>query len=88
MDALGLVNRIVPDADLEAETMALATQLANGPAVALRYIKRNLNVSEAGTLSQALDSEAYGMLRSRESEDHKEAARAFVEKTAPVFKGR
>jgi 2-(1,2-epoxy-1,2-dihydrophenyl)acetyl-CoA isomerase len=39
-------------------------------------------------LSDALDSEAYGMLRSRETADHAEAARAFVEKRAPVFTGR
>jgi 2-(1,2-epoxy-1,2-dihydrophenyl)acetyl-CoA isomerase len=68
--------------------MALAEKLANGPSVALRYMKRNLNVAESGTLAAGLDSEAYGMLRARASEDHKEAARAFVEKRAPVFKGR
>jgi 2-(1,2-epoxy-1,2-dihydrophenyl)acetyl-CoA isomerase len=88
MDALGLVNRVVPDAALETETMALATKLAEGPAVAFRYIKRNFSVADTGSLTEALDSEAYGMLRCRESEDHKEASRAFVDKTASVFKGR
>jgi 2-(1,2-epoxy-1,2-dihydrophenyl)acetyl-CoA isomerase len=68
--------------------MTLATRLANGPSVALRYMKRNLNVAVGGTLAAGLDSEAYGMLRARASEDHKEAARAFVEKRAPVFRGR
>ena len=63
--------------------MALAEKLANGPSVALRYMKRNLNVAESGTLAAGLDSEAYGMLRARASEDHKEAARAFVEKPKP-----
>jgi 2-(1,2-epoxy-1,2-dihydrophenyl)acetyl-CoA isomerase len=88
IEALGLANRVVADEELSAETMRLAEKLANGPSVALRYMKRNLNVAESGTLAAGLDSEAYGMLRCRASEDHKEAARAFVEKRAPVFKGR
>ena len=88
IEALGLANRIVADQDLAAETMALAERLANGPNIALRYMKRNLNVAESGNLAAGLDSEAYGMLRSRASEDHKEAARAFVEKRKPAFSGR
>jgi 2-(1,2-epoxy-1,2-dihydrophenyl)acetyl-CoA isomerase len=85
--ALGMVTRVVPDAALVAETMKLAGQFASGPRVAYRYIKRNMKVAEEGTLTDALDSEAYGMLRSRESADHAEAARAFVEKRRPVFTG-
>jgi 2-(1,2-epoxy-1,2-dihydrophenyl)acetyl-CoA isomerase len=84
---LGLVTRVVPDTALTAETMALAGKFAAGPRVAYRYIKRNIKVAEEGTLTDVLDSEAYGMLRSRETADHAEAARAFVEKRAPVFKG-
>jgi 2-(1,2-epoxy-1,2-dihydrophenyl)acetyl-CoA isomerase len=86
--AMGLVTRVVPDAALVPETMALASQFASGPRVAYRYIKRNMKVAEEGTLSDALDAEAYGMLRSRETADHAEAARAFVEKRKPVFTGR
>jgi 2-(1,2-epoxy-1,2-dihydrophenyl)acetyl-CoA isomerase len=86
--ALGMVNRVVPDASLVSETMALANQFAAGPRVAYRYIKRNLNVAEAGSLAASLDSEAYGMLRTRESADHAEAAQAFVEKRRPVFRGQ
>ena len=56
--------------------------------MAYRYIKHNLNVAERGNLSDTLDSEAYGMLRCRETADHAEAARAFVEKRKPVFQGR
>ena len=88
IEALGLANRVVADEELAAETMALAERLASGPSVALRYMKRNLNVAESGDLAAGLDSEAYGMLRCRASEDHKEAAQAFVEKRAPAFKGR
>jgi 2-(1,2-epoxy-1,2-dihydrophenyl)acetyl-CoA isomerase len=68
--------------------MKQAGAFANGPRVAYRYIKRNMKMAEEGTLTDALDSEAYGMLRSRESADHAEAARAFVEKRPPVFTGR
>ena len=85
--ALGMVSRVVPDAELATETMTLARRLANGPRVAHRYIKRNLNVAEQGDLSASLDSEAYGMLRCRESADHAEASRAFVEKRPPNFRG-
>jgi len=88
IEALGLANRVLADEELAAETMALAERLANGPGVALRYMKRNLNVAVYGDLAADLDSEAYGMLRSRASEDHKEAAQAFVEKRPPVFSGR
>jgi 2-(1,2-epoxy-1,2-dihydrophenyl)acetyl-CoA isomerase len=88
IEALGLANRVVADEELAAETMTLAGRLASGPSVALRYMKRNLNVAERGDLAAGLDSEAYGMLRCRASEDHKEAAQAFVEKRQPVFNGR
>jgi 2-(1,2-epoxy-1,2-dihydrophenyl)acetyl-CoA isomerase len=86
--ALGLVSRVVPDTELVAETRALASKFASGPRVAYRYIKRNLKVAEEGSLSDALDAEAYGMLRCRETADHAEAAHAFVEKRPPVFTGR
>ena len=86
--ALGLVNRVVPDARLEEETQALAGKLARGPRVALRYMKRNMNAAEAGTLRDSLDLEAWHHTRTGFTEDHKEAAKAFVDKREPVFKGR
>ena len=86
--ALGLVNRVVPDARLEAETQALAGRLAGGPRIAYRYMKRNLNAAESGTLAQLLDLEAWHHARCGMTEDHREAARAFVEKREPVFRGR
>jgi 2-(1,2-epoxy-1,2-dihydrophenyl)acetyl-CoA isomerase len=85
---IGLVNRVVPDADLEAETMNLAQRIARGPRIALRYMKRNLNAAESGTLKDLLDLEAWHHTRTGFTEDHREAARAFVEKREPQFKGR
>jgi 2-(1,2-epoxy-1,2-dihydrophenyl)acetyl-CoA isomerase len=86
--ALGMVNRVVPDAMLEEETLALAARLAAGPRIALRYMKRNMNAAESGTLPEVLDLEAWHHTRCGLTEDHREAARAFVDKRAPVFRGR
>ncbi|OLB95502.1 MAG: enoyl-CoA hydratase [Candidatus Rokubacteria bacterium 13_1_40CM_68_15] len=86
--ALGLVNRVVPDARLEDETLALARRLASGPRVAYRYMKRNFNAAETAGLVPMLDLEAWHHTRCGMTEDHREAARAFVEKREPVFRGR
>jgi 2-(1,2-epoxy-1,2-dihydrophenyl)acetyl-CoA isomerase len=85
---LGMVNRVVPDERLEDETMSLARKLAAGPRVALRYMKRNMNAAETQTLAQCLDLEAMHHTRTGFTEDHKEAAKAFVDKREPVFRGR
>jgi len=86
--ALGIVNRVVPDVRLEDETMALAARLARGPRIAYRYMKRNFNAAESGTLKDLLDLEAWHHTRCGMTEDHREAAKAFVEKREPVFRGR
>ncbi len=87
-ERLGLVNRVVADAALEQETLALARRLAAGPRVAYRYMKENLNRALREDARSCLDGEAVGMIRTGMTEDHREAARAFVEKREPVFKGR
>ena len=86
--SLGIANRVVADGALRDETYALARRLANGPRVALRYMKRNFNAAENGTLPECLNLEAWHHTRTGETEDHKEAAKAFVDKRTPVFKGR
>jgi len=87
--SLGLVNRVVPDGELEAATSAIAAQLAAGPGLAMGHIKANLNTAERGaTLPEALDCEAWRHIRCGLTADHAEAASAFVEKRAPVFTNR
>ena len=86
--ALGVVNRVVPDADLAETTAAFARKLANGPRIALALMKQNFNAAETGTLAELLDLEARRQVETGQTADHKEAARAFVEKRAPVFTGR
>ncbi|MBE0624781.1 MAG: enoyl-CoA hydratase/isomerase family protein [Burkholderiales bacterium] len=86
--ALGVVNDVVPAFELLEATTALAQRLAHGPGIALGLMKHNFNAAESGTLSELLDLEALNQVKAAKTEDHKEAARAFVEKRAPVFKGR
>lgn len=88
-ERLGIVNRVVPDADLEAETMAVAQRLAHGPAVAYRYMKENLNRALlTGDAATCLDMEATHHVHTGLTEDHRNAVQAFVEKRDPLFSGR
>lgn len=86
---MGLISRIVPDAELDAHGQRLARSLADGPTITLGHIKANLNFAQQGaTLAQALDHEAIRHIRCGLTEDHQEAARAFVEKRGPRFNNR
>lgn len=84
---IGMVNRVVPFEQLEQAAAAYVKELLGLPTVAVGYMKRNLNTGLRGSLSDVLDSEAIHMIRSFETNDHKGAARAFVEKRDPVFSG-
>lgn len=86
--ALGLVSRVVPDDELDGAARALARSLAGGPTVALGYMKQALNFAGHGSLAELLDMEAANQIRCMATDDHKEAAAAFVEKRASVFRGR
>ena len=66
----------------------LTRSLAQGPSVALGYIKRNINNAETMTLEACFDGEAIHHTRAGETTDHKEAAKAFVEKRKPTFQGQ
>ena len=87
-ERLGIVNRVVEDEDLQSEAMKLAQSLAAGPAVAIRLMKKNLDLAQHGDLHACLAQEAAHMVQSGRTEDHREAVRAFVEKREPVFVGR
>jgi 2-(1,2-epoxy-1,2-dihydrophenyl)acetyl-CoA isomerase len=85
---IGMVNRVAPREQLPQAAAAYVKELLALPTIAVGYMKRNLNTGLRGTLSDVLDSEAIHMIRSFETEDHKGAAKAFVEKREPVFSGR
>jgi enoyl-CoA hydratase/carnithine racemase len=87
-ERLGIFNRVVPDATLESETTALAQRIASGPRIALAYMKENLNRALTQDLRTCLELEAEHMVRTRMTEDHREAVKAFIEKRRPVFRGR
>ena len=85
--ALGLVTRVVADAEIDAAARELAMSLAQGPSITLGYIKRNINNAERLPLETCFDAEAFHHSRAGETADHKEAAKAFVEKRKPLFQG-
>src|SRR6516164_9816584 len=77
--ALGMVNKVVPDREIDAAARELAMSLAQGPSIALGYMKRNINNAEHLPLEDCFDGEAIHHTRCSDTEDHKEAAKAFVE---------
>jgi enoyl-CoA hydratase/carnithine racemase len=86
-ERLGIVNRVVPDAELGQEAMGWARRIAAGPPIALRYMKENLNRALREDLAACLEIEAERMVQGAMTEDYVEAVQAFQEKRAPHFKG-
>ena len=85
---LGLTNWVCQPDDLMDKTMEIANRLANGPSVAYRYMKENLNRAMSGEVDDCLDLEATHHIHCGQTEDHRNATKAFVEKKEPVFKGK
>ena len=85
---LGLANWVCEADELAAKTREIARRLAQGPTVAYRYMKENLNRAMAGDVDNCLDLEATHHIHCGQTEDHREATKAFVEKREPVFKGQ
>ena len=86
-EQIGLVNRVVPDETLQDEAFALAKSIAEGPTLALRYMKDNLDEALLFDFATARDHEAERLIRLTTTSDHKEAVQAFIEKRKPVFRG-
>lgn len=85
---LGLTNWVCEPDELAAKAREIALRLASGPTVAYRYMKENLNRAMSGEVDDCLDLEATHHVHCGQTDDHKEAAKAFVEKRQPVFSGR
>jgi 2-(1,2-epoxy-1,2-dihydrophenyl)acetyl-CoA isomerase len=85
---LGLVNRVVADADLPSAAGALAARLAAGPTAAYAGIKEQLNYAAAHGLAEALAREAEVQAALGRTADHRAATVAFTRKDVPSFLGR
>ncbi len=85
--ALGIVNRVVPEERLEAETMAWAEKMAVGPTEALGRTKLLINSGYKNQLDQHLAQESELIAETAKSEDFREAVKAFIEKREPHFRG-
>lgn len=85
---MGLVNRVLPDGEVDAFVEDWARKLAAGPPIALAQSKRLLNNSLNVTLEEALDDEAAAQTINFATSDTAEAMRAFIEKREPKFIGR
>ena len=86
--AIGLATKAVAAQSVQEEARKFAMELANGPTITLGKIKQNLNLAESGgSLVECFDQEARNHTQCTLTDDHKEAAAAFVEKRKPKFKG-
>jgi enoyl-CoA hydratase/carnithine racemase len=86
-ERIGLVNRVVADDKLQQEAFALAKSMAEGPTLALRYMKDNLDEAVLFDFATARDHEAERLVRLTITADHREAVQAFIEKRKAVFGG-
>jgi 2-(1,2-epoxy-1,2-dihydrophenyl)acetyl-CoA isomerase len=86
-ERLGLINWVVPEADLEAETAKLAARIAAGPTRAYAGVKDLLNRSFESELPKQLQAEQATFEACSETKDFAEGVTAFVEKRKPEFHG-
>src|SRR5262245_10888250 len=86
-ERLGLINRLVPHAELTKQARDLAARLARGPTRAIGLCKRTLNIGVTADLATVLDAEAEGQGLARQTADHREGVQAFLEKRPAHFTG-
>lgn len=86
-EALGMIYKVFPDEDFEAEAWKIAEQLSRMPTVGLGLTKRALNRSMEHTLDQQLALEDHLQTLAGQTEDYREGVKAFLEKRQPRFKG-
>jgi 2-(1,2-epoxy-1,2-dihydrophenyl)acetyl-CoA isomerase len=84
---MGMINAVVPDAELMDHALKLATRLAAGPTGALGRIKELLEASATGGFAEQLELEREAQIKSGQSKDATEGIAAFVEKRPPKFVG-
>ena len=87
-ERIGLFNRVVEDTKLQEEAFAFARSLAEGPRIALRHMKDNLDEAMHIDYRTAHYREAERLVSASRTADHKEAVQAFVEKRKPKFTGK
>jgi 2-(1,2-epoxy-1,2-dihydrophenyl)acetyl-CoA isomerase len=87
-ERVGLINRIVPHAELIKQARELAERLARGPTRAIGLCKRTMNIGITADLATVLEAEAEGQALARQTEDHWEGVQAFLEKRPAQFTGR
>ena len=85
LHALGAVNRLTDPGQALAQAIALATQVAAGPDLAMARIKALCRSAYVQTLDEQLEHEAQWMVRSQETEESREGIGAFLEKRQPDF---
>jgi enoyl-CoA hydratase len=84
---MGLINKAVPMADLDATAYGMAERLANGATVAINLTKQTINLPLRRHFEGMIDASVFYEAVSALSDDHREAVMAFVEKRPPQFTG-
>ena len=85
-ERLGIVNRVVPDESFRDDAFAFAKSLAEGPAVALRQMKDNLDDALSESFLTALDGEAERLVETAQTADHKSRLCLYRKKESRTFR--